>query len=361
MWVEQTKEGYRYIEKYKDPLTDKWKRTSVVRPTRSNADKNTAVRLLEKRIDQLTQSETYLPYTLEELSEAYIQWQYEENKEQSAANAEDQCDRLMRKIGKDVIISRLNAPYVRENLKCKPETYNVLLSRFKAMMRWAYDTDRIKDIQWVSKLHPMKTESARVKNAHKYLEHEEITALLNAMTYDRWRLMTELLILSGMRIGEAVALLDSDVTDVITVNKTYSRKIKKVSTAKTDTSHRQIPIQPQLQDCINRIRKWRKKDMFFNGYRSDLLIPNYNGTFASYSAYSMYFHDKTEETIGRREKVHALRHTHVAMLAENGLDLSEIARRVGHSDSKVTAEIYMHVTKKMAERDKERIQSVMII
>ena len=228
-------------------------------------------------------------------------------------------------------------------------------------MRWGYENDLLEDVRWIDKLHPMKTVSAKEKNAHKYLEHDEIETLLSHMTYERWRLMTELLLLSGMRIGEATALLDSDVTDVITVNKTYARKIKKVSTAKTETSHRQIPVQEQLKDCIARIRKFRKKDMMMYGYRSDLFLPNHDGGYASYSAYCMYFNDMTEKYIGRKEKIHSLRHTHVAMLAEAGLSLEEIARRVGHADKQITEDIYFHVTKKMAEKDKERIMNVKII
>lgn len=361
MWVEQTKEGYRFIEKYKDPLTETWKRTSVVRPTKSNADKNAAVRLLERRIASLTQEVRYYPYTMEEAVEAYIAWQSEVYKKQSASNAGEECQRLMKKIGKNIVISKLSAPYVRENLKSKPETYNLLLKRFKALMRWCYESDMIEDIQWLSKLHPMKVQSAKDKNMDKYLEKDEIKALLDGIENERWRLLTEFLILSGLRFGEAVALLDEDVTDVINVNKTYARKIKEVSTAKTESSHRQVPVQLQLEDCIKRIRKFRKKDMMINGYRSDIFLPNHKGDYCSYSAYVMCFHEATRRVLNKTVKIHALRHTHVAMLAEAGLSLSEIARRCGHSNSKITEEVYFHVTKKMAEKDKERIMNIKII
>ena len=46
---------------------------------------------------------------------------------------------------------------------------------------------------------------------------------------------------------------------------------------------------------------------------------------------------------------HILRHTHITMLTEAGVDLKTIIDRVGHEDSKTTMDIYTHVTEKMKE------------
>ena len=43
---------------------------------------------------------------------------------------------------------------------------------------------------------------------------------------------------------------------------------------------------------------------------------------------------------------HIFRHTHVSKLAEQGIPLEMIKKRVGHSDSKITEEIYYHITGK---------------
>lgn len=42
-----------------------------------------------------------------------------------------------------------------------------------------------------------------------------------------------------------------------------------------------------------------------------------------------------------------LRHTHISLLAEAGVDLPYIMNRVGHKNSKTTTEIYLHVTRGM--------------
>ena len=56
-----------------------------------------------------------------------------------------------------------------------------------------------------------------------------------------------------------------------------------------------------------------------------------------------------------------MRHTHVALMAEQRIPLDVISRRIGHANSKVTREIYFHVTKKMKERDNQLVQAVKIL
>lgn len=46
---------------------------------------------------------------------------------------------------------------------------------------------------------------------------------------------------------------------------------------------------------------------------------------------------------------------------EQGIDIDTISRRLGHSDSKVTKEIYLHVTKKLKEKERDRIREIKIL
>ena len=52
---------------------------------------------------------------------------------------------------------------------------------------------------------------------------------------------------------------------------------------------------------------------------------------------------------------HILRHTHITMLVEAGVDLPVIMERVGHSNINITLEIYTHVTKKMQQQSDDKI------
>ena len=51
----------------------------------------------------------------------------------------------------------------------------------------------------------------------------------------------------------------------------------------------------------------------------------------------------------KRIKIHGFRHTHCSLLFESGVTIQEVQERLGHSDIKVTMNIYAHVTEKQKE------------
>jgi integrase len=62
-------------------------------------------------------------------------------------------------------------------------------------------------------------------------------------------------------------------------------------------------------------------------------------------------------SIRKEATPHIFRHTHVSMLAEAGVDLQTIMKRVGHDDPKTTLKVYMHVTEKMKQNATEKVQN----
>lgn len=52
------------------------------------------------------------------------------------------------------------------------------------------------------------------------------------------------------------------------------------------------------------------------------------------------------------------RHTHVSKLAEMGIPLYVIQERVGHSNSKITEQVYLHVTKKVQDNLIEKLNQL---
>lgn len=50
---------------------------------------------------------------------------------------------------------------------------------------------------------------------------------------------------------------------------------------------------------------------------------------------------------------HSLRHTHAAVLIENGADIKDVQERLGHNDIKTTLQTYVHNTEVMKSKSVE--------
>ena len=55
---------------------------------------------------------------------------------------------------------------------------------------------------------------------------------------------------------------------------------------------------------------------------------------------------------------HVLRHTHASLLLAEGISIDTISRRLGHENSKITREIYLHVTEKLKEKDNSTLKNI---
>lgn len=366
MWVEETKKGkYKYIERYTDPLTGKYRRVSVVLDKNTAQARKQAQRALEEKIRQ---AESWEPanITLGELVKKYREEQKKTIKASTYSRNYSACNSIMEILGADSIVNKLNAGYVRESFLATgkaPVTLNEFLTRFKALMRWGYRNDYVSDISYLDKLEKFRDIPHRTKIEGKFLESSELSALLNGMTVKKWKDLTEFLSLSGLRFGEAAALDLPDVdlkTRLIHVSKTYDAAHDIVTSTKTATSTRDVYMQNQLYQLCRHLKAERLSDnivlpmsvVFFPGSKRERI---------EFDCYAKYLRENSERIIGRRITPHTLRHTHASLLMEQGVDIDTISRRLGHANSRVTREIYLHVTEKLKEKENERIRDIKLI
>ena len=182
------------------------------------------------------------------------------------------------------------------------------------------------------------------------------------MKETRWKLLTEFLTLSGMRIGEVIALDNTDVWGKnIRVTKTYDSNNNITTKPKTLSSKREVYIQAELKDCINRILDYCKDQSEMFGYESDIFFPDTNGERLSYYAYAKYLKETAEKFLDRRVTPHVLRHTHCSMLAAAGFPLEAISARLGHEDSHITKAIYLHRMEELKEKENKQLDSFSLI
>lgn len=363
MWIEQRGDHYIAIERYKDYLTGKTRRVSVPMEKDTAQARKRAERALQAKIDAQTVRSSSA--TLNDLKTAYIAFQKRTVKASTVKRNEVILNIVIGIIGKDALCDRLTAGSIMSALTATGKenvTINTYLTRLKAMLRWGYQNDMCPDL--AGKLRPLPDRSEREKIADKYLERAELKKLLDGMEVEQWRNLSRLLALSGLRIGEAVALTYDDIdvnARIIHVNKTFAPTTKTVTSPKTADSVRDVYMQDELLKLCRKLLTGAKLNALERGYSSRLLFCDAYGKHISYDVYEKYLRENSERILGRKVTSHIMRHTMTSLFAEAGVDLAVIARRLGHHDSKLTRDIYLHCTKTQTKKDHEAVRKVKIL
>lgn len=158
---------------------------------------------------------------------------------------------------------------------------------------------------------------------------------------------------TGMRKGEINALKWSDIdNDIIHIRRSVSQKIKgkKVleTAPKNKSSYRDLQMPLPLISILSE-HKQRQQiyygDDFTNEYRvcggkeclADTSLDKHNRRFAELSELP-------------RITIHEFRHSHASLLANEGINIQEIARRLGHSKIEITWNTYSHLYPREEDR-----------
>lgn len=194
-----------------------------------------------------------------------------------------------------------------------------------------------------------KCELLIVRNSFKpirVLNKNEEKALLNTLESDTdiFKLGILISLLTGVRIGELCALRWEDVDFkecVITVNRTMQRvqvegKDNKteiiITTPKTNTSIRQIPIPKMLVDYI----------IGFKSSNNQYILTNKNGNYIEPRVMQYKFKKYLQVAGISDANFHALRHTFATRCIEAGVDVKVLSEVLGHSNVNITLDRYVH-------------------
>ncbi len=367
MWVEKLDNGkYKYIERYEDYLTGKMRRVSVTLEKNTASARKQAQAALTAKIEQaLTKDVTVKKdITLRELVTEYRKSQKLTVKESTYSRNYHACNTLMKMLGENVLVDRLTARYVRDSFLSSGKensTLNEHLTRFKALIRWGYKNDLLRDISYLDKIERFKDVPHKQKIQDKFLEASELKCLIENMAVEKWRDLTEFLALSGLRFGEAAALEISDIdlkNRVIRITKNYDMINNVTTSPKTGSSARDVYMQDELRELCKRLRYDALCQRMVNG--CNLLFQD-TGKHIAYYSYNAYLKENAIKYIGRAITPHTLRHTHASLLMEQGISIDIISRRLGHENSEITREIYLHVTKKLKEKENQQLARIRIL
>lgn len=139
--------------------------------------------------------------------------------------------------------------------------------------------------------------------------------------------------------------------DTIRLKKILSFDSKlgiKVTKPKTKKANRTLLIDAQTIELMRRHRTSQKEVyLAYPNYKKPelpLVFHSPNGTWIRTSTTSG---TQCKKSGVQHISPHVLRHTHAVHLLEAGADVKYVADRLGHADTKITMNIYLHVSKKI--------------
>ena len=355
----------KYRMPYVDLITNKHKTVSLIMDRASSSNYKIAKRYLEDRVAEKLEGKDNSDITLDRLISLYLDDKSRTLKKSTLKRNKATLSRLSAWLGGDALINNLTVPYVRTTILEHSEenhTYNEYLTRFKSLLSWAYMNDYLEERRIIDKLQPLP-DNKKLRIQDKYLERNELQMLLDAsVNVPHWHYVIHFMALSGLRVGEVIALLDQDIdSEYIHVTKTFQVTTGEIDTPKTQESIRDVYIRDELKILIKKIRKWMREYTFGKGIRTDLFICSVQGSHLQYYAFNKYLSELSQRVLGRKITTHALRHTAASLLIADGVPLEVVSRMLGHENSDITKEIYFHVTKTLRDSDNAALKDAKVL
>lgn len=366
MWIEKLPNGkFKYIERYVDPYTKKTKKVSKILAKDTAQAQTQARKILNEKIDQNLKKRKKTELTISELIDEW--WMHYSPSLRRAT--QKMYEGIIPKIKEefeyvDALIDLADPPLFQNYFDSMDRSYGYkkhFKSVFNLSYEYAISMGYIDDspLTRVKLIKPVVTIDDKQDISQKYLEYDEAMLLINEIRKDTRCRQTadiyELLLLTGMRIGELLALRhrnyhnESSTLD-IHGNLHYLSGIKNsfVGPTKNTSSYRTIILSDRAKEIIeaniasNRIKWGFGEDGFiFVGNRGTHRAPN--NLVVTLKKANERLGDKK---INKNLNNHIFRHSYISLLAELGVAPKSIMEQVGHSDLKITMQIYTHATKK---------------
>ncbi len=196
--------------------------------------------------------------------------------------------------------------------------------------------------------------ASKLDETVKYLEKEDMNKLLtflenNSLTSRRFAIYLSLL--SGLRIGEVLALTFDDIDvkhQTLTVSKSKSELPPfGYGKPKTESSYRTISMPNKFFNELNRYKNENPKtDEHFLGEKTLQGHVNYElkKILTSLNIQPVSFH--------------ALRHTHASYLINEGIDIAYVSSRLGHANISMTEHTYFHLMKEKKNKENDKAMNL---
>lgn len=371
-----SKGKYQFRQKYPDPLLstpDKivLKVATVVLTKKTSQAWQQARTILKNKIAAKMSVSRISSITLEQLKEHYFEYLdkqdkiNKDSKYQSHYIYKSHINIFLKEkyVDPSTVIENLNTPYFKRYFDKMLETKSWSYTNVRRAALWnmfdfglGYGYLNFNPLQ---NFHLRKLETPQseldLNIEDKYLTDDEYHRLLDEFRKrgrNDYVDFIQFLYFMGLRVGEGGSLRTKDIVKVngkyyANINGTLMKKhksnskrgqFKKKPGAKSDSSNRQVYLPPEAVKIYKRHDLGREFLFTKKTTKNAIEANSVNRYLKRIAPYAGIDPDKLTS--------HIFRHTHISKLAEQGVPLEMIKKRVGHSDSKITEEIYYHITGK---------------
>lgn len=357
MYIKERNGKYRYFQSYKDPLTEKKKTVSVTLDSKSRAAQKKARIMLTERInDRLNNHQSTATACFDDYLNQWLDFKKKHLKPSSFRTLQNivGSKNFKKIIPEQAILKNITPKYLNKKFddllyveKLSNNYVHSIKNSLSNFYDWLIENEIVNDNP-VRKVKIIWKSNDISKTQNKFLEKGELDAILKKL----WKqipttaAICEWQYLTGMRFGEAAALDFQDVElkediYVCHVHKTTGTTVNGVeilNTPKTQSGVRDVELPQRAVEIY-----FHQKEM----YETGLIFRNQRNHIMQASIVNANIRNVNKEVgINKQITTHVFRHTHISKLAELGVPLYVIQKRVGHSDSEITKRIYLHVTKK---------------
>lgn len=372
MWTEDLPNGkYKYVERYKDPLTGKRQKVSLTHTKKNNRVEKEMFIKLQEKIESITQQST-IDISFEKLSEKWLNVYRKQVKVTSFHTDKNTVDFINKTIGKytmDKVTPQMINTFLLGELE-RGNSYR-FVSKKKSLiirvLRFGLQYGYVSDSSILEKITIPKINLPK-KDDFKFLERNELEELLHKLKergYVQEARLCHIQTLTGMRYGELVGLDYKKQVDfekkLIHIDRTYHQNTK-LFTLPKGNKKRTIHVNDLTLKLIREQITFKQlQTLQHNLDRSTnlLFMSTYDNPYSIIRMNELLHEFELDSE--KNLTTHIFRHTFISFMVEAGISTKLIAEHVGHADTKMIDQVYSHFTNLMNTRLKEAIESVEII
>ena len=349
-----------------DPATGKEKRTTR-RGFKTIKEAKVAERdlLLDFEENGFSNNEDFQNPTFAEVAELWLESYKSTVKPTTYQHVKEMLDVMIDLYFTDMKIQQISVAYCQKvaiKLSNRYILYTNYYSVISRVFKYATSIDIIKSNP-LDKI--IKPKNRPLKAKENYYSKQELTDFLKVckenckpVEYTFYHLLS----FTGLRIGEAIGLMWSDVdfeNKRLNISRTAVKigKEQTVQDPKTKRSKRVITLDDETLNVLKLWKRQQIKEYFQAGkayqHDSNYIFTNNKGrwllTATMKVKLSSFFckHNKLKKITP-----HGFRHTHASLLFEAGITAKIISDRLGHNNVQTTLDMYTHIN------DNQRVEVV---